>query len=272
MGRKSREKKLRRQAKAAGEPEITGSGDLRLIQDHVMHFREGVKEAEIALRNLGRHAAITVRAMGDALGDEKVIELAKELVATPPRLETNLYQLRKASVLAHVERAAAEAPLAIDGGLAEASNNIAFFDPIRVTDGLVKTGRVRTKPDRLGCGDVLIIPLEGQPVVPTLLLGEPPEGQETLDMPLQVESGVIFAGPPEASDGPRMGEVRLDPFSTQLDAHLEQGAFRRVAPGHYLARIYLSDSELFIHLVQRDKGVDTPIDPGSIGVPPKMNA
>ena len=111
MGKKSRQKKERREegtpsAAAApnqdkglyGQLEDAGSGDLRLVGQHIEHFLDGRREAEEALMLLGRDASALVLAEAERRKSEELSTLAKKLAAIPPRISTNLYQLRMASV------------------------------------------------------------------------------------------------------------------------------------------------------------------------------
>ena len=280
MGRKSRLKKERRKQKNAApatpsvsdesEPELTAAGDLRLIEPHVKNFIKGVEEAEGALRMMGRDASQVVVELGEALEDERVVELGKNLVAVKPQVPTNLRALRHASVAGHVAEAGSSAPLLIDGGAVAAPGNvIALFDPMRVADALVKSGRPRTDAERVGKGDLAIFPLPAGVENVTFSLEAPPEGQDTSDVRLTIDSGVAFIGPPEASDGPRMGEIRIHPFRTGLDDFLERGSFRRVEAGRYDVRAYQDGETVCVHLTSAaDDADDGPLEPGAIALPP----
>ena len=60
-------------------------------------------------------------------------------------------------------------------------------------------------------------------------------------------------GPPEAADGPRMGTVRLDPFSTLLDEHADKGRFVRLPNGVLALHVYLDQAgAVRIHIVADD--------------------
>ena len=71
-----------------------------------------------------------------------------------------------------------------------------------------------------------------------------------LSLRLLVTSGVVFIGPPESADGPRLGELRIDPFSTQLDQKLHEGRLVRFKPGRYVASAHRLDAgEIQLYVV-----------------------
>lgn len=230
-----------------GEPIV---GDLREVEACVRRWSEGDPTAASWLQNLGRDAAVIVARLAEAAGDPSLTAFAKKLAVVPPQVTTNLYALREASVEAVIARAREEAPepsaappFQLSGGA------LGIFDPRVVKEALVRRGRPRTRPEAVAAGEVLSQGLPVNREIPVQLRADPiPEGQEVVRHRLKVESGVIFAGPPEASDGPRMGTVRLDPFATQLDAFLGKGALFRLAPGVYRLGLYFQAPIVHVHI------------------------
>lgn len=270
MGRKSREKKEKRKKKqtAPAANEVEGAGDLRLVAAHVNEYRKGVEEAETALRMLGRDAALTVIRLGEELADAKVIELGQSLVAVRPRFPTNLYELREDSVAKHIEAARKDAPLLTDDvKVPDQSLAVGIFDPARVADALIKSGKPRQRAERLGAGDIAWFPINhAASAAVRLKVGEAPKSATSSAMRVCVESGIVFVGPPQASDGPRLGTIRLDPFTTNLDKHLSAGVFVRVAPGQYEVRAGRNGDDVDVWISKSDSLPDDPIDPGSISL------
>lgn len=276
MGKKSRDKKDKRKAKAAAaqaaervgvaeDEEVSGSGDLRLIEAHVQHWIAGTEEAEAALKMLGKDASLTVMQIGERLKNEKVIEFGKRLVAVKPQFPTNLHALREDSVVQHITTAQAEAPLVADGvALPTQGHVFAIFDPAEVAYALVKGGRPRADAAKVAAGEIAQLPLAPLTSAEVELnLEPPPAGQAVAVRALNVASGVIFVGPPEAADGPRMGTIRLDPFRTALDDHLDRGGFRRLPAGRYKVCAYRTgDSAVRVHLEATDETFDT--DEGAV--------
>lgn len=246
MGKRSREKKERKErevkasvVEALLSPEareelkkVTGSGDLRLIPAHVEHFLAGNEQARIALRALGRDAAVPVMRAALELGNAELEEFAQKLFATKPAVETNLMVMREVSVMEHVESSRGKAR-ALDGAtLKLRGHDAAFFDPALHARSLARGGRPRNEPSELSTGRIawfLLAPDEEAEL--ELALEPPPAG--ALSLRLRVSSGVVFVGSSSASDGPRLGELRLDPFHTRLDEHLAEGALLTLDPGLY---------------------------------------
>lgn len=272
---KRKSKSERKRAKAKDDVEIGIEGDLRVVSAHVKAFVEDGKEDEAtaALVAMGRDAAFLVKQEADARAHEGLSELARRLAALPPQVDTNLYPLRRASVKARVEEAKADAPLAVQAeNLMAVGGAVALFDPLKVVDDLVKSGRPRRDPARLEAGHLAWVGLPSAEGTPVRLLAEPPpRGQAVRRLRLDVQSGVVFVGPPEASDGPRLGTVRLDPFHTALDAHLEEGAFVRMKPGLYAVSAYLdAQRAVRIHLEpEPEPDLALATDPASLGDLPR---
>ncbi len=275
MGKKSREKKERRKAKevmdqaiaavTGDDEEVTGSGDLRLIEAHVTQWLAGTPEAEAALKMLGRDASLTVMQIGERLKNAEVVEFGKRLVAVKPQFPTNLMALREDSVVQHVARAQSDAPqVSADAELHVGSHTLAIFDPALVADALVKGGKPRADGARVAEGHVAVFSLD------PLMEADVGTTTEAVadDQPVTVrrvlvKSGVVFCGPQEASDGPRLGTVRLDPFRTALDDHLERGAFRRVQPGVYKVSAYRTgDEKVRVHFEEAPDAFD--VDEGPL--------
>ncbi|MBI4819967.1 MAG: hypothetical protein HY791_27075 [Deltaproteobacteria bacterium] len=238
MGKKSREKRARREAQEAPKngddrQEGAGAGDLRLIDILAEDFIKGVPEAETTLTMMGRDASYTVTRIGEEKRHAGLVELGKKLVALKPQVATNLYELRRASIAEHL--AVSNAPTATDTTVELAWHSVALFDPAVLAADLVKGGRVRNDPKRIAAGDLAwfsLAPDERASIRFTTADGVTDE--PGLKLKLRVSSGLVFVGPPEASDGPRLGEVRLDPFRTKLDEYLDKGRLVRVKAGDYL--------------------------------------
>lgn len=267
---KRKPKSERKRAKAKDDLDAVGiDGDLRAVAAHVAAFKRGQdQEATIALMGMGRDAAFLIREAAEESKDPGLEELARKLAAVPPQVDTNLYPLRRASVQARVQEALLDAPLAVHAeNLMAVGGALAFFDPLQVQDDLAKSGRPGRDPERLQAGDIAWFGLPnagGTPVV--LLTDPPPEGQATRRLRLKVQSGAVFVGPPEAADGPRLGTVRLDPFHTALDAHLQRGAFVRLKPGVFAVHAYLKGGILQVHLVpDQTPNAEIAVDPASLG-------
>ncbi len=246
-GKKSKRKETK--AKKVGPGSFEGPGDLRAVRYHIDQWRKnGVEEARNMLMMLGRDASFTVCEVATERKDEALMAFGRRLVAVRPQLETNLNALRRASVRAHVERARKEAAPAVEvDNLAVAGGAVAVFDPERVVEALARGGWPRKDEARVNAGDVAWFGLPRTAPMPVRFTTRPADGRP-LRLRLRVESGVVFAGAPEASDGPRLGTVRRDPHHTQLDAHLSSGRFLRVKPGVYLLDVVLTGAEVTVHL------------------------
>lgn len=271
VGKKSREKKARRgDAPNTGEAlngkaaaltggsekglyqrlEEAGVGDLRLVAQHVEGFLNGVREAEEALLLMGRDAAALVLAEADKRKSEPLSELGRKLAALRPRVDTNLHELRAESVGRLCELAQKNAPkLSSSPVITVRSPAVALFDPVRVVDALARTGRPRNDVARVTAGDIAWAGLGGKESYAVRLTADAPaDAAGALELRLVVESGAVFVGPPEAADGARLGTVRLDPYRTGLDDHLERGAFVGVAAGAYRVLLLKSDGGVTLHL------------------------
>lgn len=263
-------KSERKRAKAKEELNKVGiEGDLRVVSLHCKAFLDGQEdEATAALMVMGRDASFVVRAAADESGNQGLSDLARKLAAVPPQVDTNLHAMRSLSVQILVDDAMEDAPLAVHAeNLMAVGGSVAIFDPLMVQEDLAKSGRARRDPERLQAGDLVWMGLPSASGTALHLRSDPvAEGQPTRRLRLQVKSGLVFVGPPEASDGPRLGTVRLDPFHTALNEHLEKGAFVKVKPGIYAVYAYLSDGALALHLLpDPDPSEELVVDPGALG-------
>lgn len=257
MGKKSRTKKEKRDGAPTGgterglygQLEDAGSGDLRLVGQHIEHFLKGVREAEEALLLLGRDASALVIAAAAEKGSEELAQLGKKLAAMPPRISTNLYALRKASVESLAESGKSKAPKLAKSPKVEVQGNaVAIFDPSRVSDALARSGRVRNDTERVVRGDIAWFGLGVAPSHTVKVTGQAAPADSRVKLGLVVDSGVIFVGPPEAADGPRLGTVRLDPHKTALDDHAVRGGFVAVPPGRYAVGVSKGEGGVVVHL------------------------
>lgn len=272
MGKKSREKKAKRAdgdgAGRAGAPpqkglygqlEDAGSGDLRLVGQHIEHFLEGVREAEEALLLLGRDASALVIAEANARQSEALATLGKKLAAMPPRISTNLYALRKASVETLAVSGKTKAPKLAKSPKVEVQGNaVALFDPVRVADALARSGRVRNDTERVVRGDIAWFGLGSGASHTVQVVSGAPSEPSRVRLGLEISSGVLFVGPPEAADGPRLGTVRLDPHKTALDDHAVRGGFVAVPPGRYQVAVSKAEGGVIVHLAALEG--DAPFD------------
>lgn len=222
--------------------QVAAAADLRLVSAHVDNWLQNVPEAAQALIDLGRDAAFTVLEIAKEKGNKELEELGRRLSATPPSFETNLDALRTQSVLDHLEAQQKEAksPGEIDD-FEITGGAIALFDPKRLMENLVFHGRPRKDPSRLPEGDLAWYGLPtNEPMTVRFVEDAPPEDADTVRLRLKVESGVVFVGPPESSDGPRLGAVRKDPFRTAIDSYLDRGRWMRLKPTTYavFAQLY----------------------------------
>lgn len=265
---KRKPKKDRKRAKAQDPLDVGADADLRTVPAHLNAWRTGQRdEATTTLIGMGRDAAFLVQEAAKDADDPELTELARKLAAIPPQVETNLTALRLHAVSERVEDAKAEAPLLVDVPSHSAVGGaIGLFDPMRVQEDLAKSGRPRRDAERLSAGHVAWFGLPSAEATEVRLSTEPPpEGQATRRLRLDVVSGVVFVGRPEASDGPRLGTVRLDPFHTALDAH--EGRFARLKAGVYAVHGYLGpDGGLRIHVIPDSSPQEAlEVDPGSLG-------
>ncbi len=276
MGKKSREKKAKRDGTPAaagatekglyGQLEDAGSGDLRLVGQHIEHFLKGVREAEEALLLLGRDASALVIAEAAERGSEELAQLGKKLAAMPPRISTNLYALRKASVEALAASGKSKAPKLAKSPKVEVQGNaVAIFDPARVSDALARSGRVRNDTERVVRGDIAWFGLGVAPSHTVEVSGKAAPGDSRVKLGLVVDSGVVFVGPPEAADGPRLGTVRLDPHKTALDDHAVRGGFVAVPPGRYAVGVSKGEGGVVVHLSPLEGDAPFEVDLAHLG-------
>ena len=249
-------------------------GDLRLVEAHVQAWLQGEERAEGALKMMGRDAAAIVERIGRELEETKLIELARRLVPMRPEVETNLFELRLESIQALVEEAKTQAAKVTEQPtVTNQEVSVAIFDPIRVADILVKTGRVRTLPKRVGAGDIAAFPLPPNEAfnvqVSDFLVSNE---QATSVAPLQVQSGTVFVGPPEASDGERLGSIRFDPFVTNLHRNLSRGLFIQIPPGSYDIHAFRDGETVHLHFVEREESPSGELMLANISVPPLQSS
>ena len=199
-------------------------------------YRAGEVAAMEVLTSLGRDACFSALKYAEKLGDEELIDFSRRLVAVPPSIETNLFELREASVDARVKEARTVVPALASEPLVRATGSFALFDPLQTKRFLARGGRARKEPDAQHKGTLAVFGLSvSHEVTVRILQGEGPEGVSGVEQRLRVGSGVVAAGAPESSDGPRLGSVRLDPHRTQLDEALDKGMaeLRALNPGVY---------------------------------------
>ncbi len=141
--------------------------------------------------------------------------------------------------------------MAVDADVKVPGGAVALFDPEVLVSDLAKSGRPRRDPGRVNAGDLTWFGVPVAEAVSVSFSTKPvPKGQDSLRSRLRVTSGVVFVGPLEASDGPRLGTVRLDPFSTTLDEYSDRGAFVRMRPGTYATHAYWQrEAGLMVHLI-----------------------
>jgi hypothetical protein len=262
VGKGKKNKRKEKKERKSGMPAqgFEGPGDLRAVRHHVEQWRKhGVEEARNMLMMLGRDASFTVCEVAEEWKDEELLAFGRRLVAVRPQLETNLDELRRLSVKAHVERAKESAVPAVEiEGVEAIGGAFALFDPQRLIEDLTKGGRPRKELDRVNAGDVAWFGLPTAAATAVRFTSQPaPAG--ALRLRLRVDSGVVFAGAPEASDGPRLGTVRLDPQRTRLDEHLNSGHFLRMKPGVYRIDARLESGTVMVHL-RPDEAPETKLE------------
>jgi hypothetical protein len=244
---------------AAPSAKVDDSGDLRDVEALVKKWKAGDMVGAEGLMDLGRDASFLVLALGEKAKDEELLAFGKKLVAVPPRVPTNLHALREASVekliKANLDAPAIESIVDLEIGTATA-----FFDPRRVAADLARYGRPRREAKRLEAGDLAWFGIPAAAGKLDVLTSALPEGAPAVRLRLQVDSGLVFLGPPEASDGARLGTVKLDPFHTGLDDLAAKGRFARLKPGTYALHAYLAGSHhVRVHLVP-DPDKKAPLD------------
>jgi hypothetical protein len=246
-------------------------GDLKQAEGYLREVLKGGPGAEAAegeLIQYGRDAAGLVQRYADEHKSDALKALAKKLIACPPQLKTNLMELRHASIKELISNALDQGQNATDvRELDVKSNTVALFDPSNVAEALVKGGKPRKDPLRIGAGDIVWFAINAMPIQVTVTTAPLPEGQAASSNLLKVESGIIFVGPPEASDGPRLGEVRLDPFRTSLHQHLGAGRLVRLKAGTWRAFAYRAGgSRVLVHLAPETNPpqIASPADVGAL--------
>lgn len=272
MGKKAREKRERRDAAGSKKPtklklDAKAAGDLRLIPAHIEHYLRGVPEAARALRDLGRDAAELVIEIAREKKDAELEAFGKKLVALKPQYETNMIELRAEAIDDVLERAEKSA-VSVGAGTSLAFEGMAlgFFDPLAVADALVKGGRPRADRQRVARGDIAWFPVGGARTVRVSEGSAPPP--DALELRLKVSSGLVYVGPPEASDGPRLGSVRLHPHRTQLDEFEPKGRFLRVPEGMYAVHVELpTEGDIRVHLNLAPDAQPLEVDLASLGLP-----
>jgi hypothetical protein len=273
MGKKAREKRERREAAGSKKTptklklDAKAAGDLRLIPAHIEHYLRGVPEAARALRDLGRDAAELVIEIARAKQHAELEAFGKKLVALKPQLETNMIELRAEAIDDVLERAEKSAvAVGVGTSLSFEGMMLGFFDPLSVADALVKGGRPRADRTRVARGDIAWFPLGGARTIRVSEGSTPPPG--ALELRLKVSSGLVYVGPPEASDGPRLGSVRLHPHRTQLDDFESKGRFLKVPEGMYAVHVELPpEGEIRVHLNLTPDAEPIEVDLASLGLP-----
>lgn len=237
--------------------QVATDADLRYVPQHVENWLKGVQEAGQALMTLGRDAAYTVLALAQEKDHTELKEFGRKLAAIPPQVDTNLDALREQSVRDHLAKYRNEAPAPSDVTDYEIRGGaIALFDPKRIMENLVHHGRPRRDPTRLVSGALAWYGLpRAEPTKVRFVEDAPPEGQPTARLRVKIESGVLFVGPPEASDGPRLGAVRKNPFGTAIDEYAERSRFLKLKPGTYAVFAQMHDDALVAYLV-KDRAPD----------------
>lgn len=253
------------------EPDL---GDLRLVERYVSQFLSGDPEAQKELMTLGRDAAGITTKLAEQHQSEELKAFAKRLVAVPPQVKTNLMELRTASVMTIVKDGLARARSAANAGETTVEGaQVALFDPVKVIDALIRGGRPRKDPSRIAAGDLIWFALEHAGSLRVrVAIAAPQEGQDVLTLRLVVESGLVFVGPPEAADGPRLGEVRLDPFRTGFDDYVARGRLVRVRPGRYRASAHQGtppEIRIFLEPDASEMG-SIPVDLAALGRIPAL--
>lgn len=245
--RKSKgDRKRLKKAEVPDDTEVSVEQDLRLVPTHVAALDSDQKDQAMGvLMGMGRDAAFQVFELAKEKDDEELNLLARRLSATPPQVDTNLYALRRASVQDLVEEAQSDAPLIVESAITVHGGAVTIFDPLCVVDDLVKSGRPRRDLARLEVGDLALFGMDkSQDHSVRFSTDPPPEGQSVLVQRLKVESGVVLVSVPEASDGPRLGTVRLDPFHTHADEHASNGGWGRIKSGMYRLSAYVDGEEV----------------------------
>jgi hypothetical protein len=271
MGKKQKRDQAKRPAKPA-DP-----GDLRNVESWARRAGAGDAEAQQALLMLGRDASWLVQKIAQETNDEILKTLAKKIIAVPPQVKTNLYELRREAVMSLVRAALEDAPpIAEVDAITVPGTAIALFDPERVIDGLTKGGRLRKDVERVKAGDIIWFGVDGAgPAKLHLVRALPPPAQPVLDLRLRVTSGVVFIGPPESADGPRLGELRLDPFSTQLHAYAKSGRMVRMKPGRYIVaghRLDAGEIQLYVSPASEAEPPPPLADLTPLGLLPPLSA
>jgi hypothetical protein len=252
-------------------------GDLRAVERLVRAAIEGSSDAHESLIMYGRDAAGLVAEIAEQKKNDEMKELARRLVATPPQVKTNLLELRLESIKELVREAQKSAPNATDvGELVLVGPQVVVFDPTRIAEAIAKRGRPRLDAERVGAGDLVFFGIDAfRDIVVRISTASPPAGQAVVKNRLRVDSGIVFIGPPQGADGPRLGELRLHPFRTNLHAALASGRFARVKPGVYVASAFEPEAGgVRVHLVPdpNPKSPDVSADLAALGTIPSIVA
>lgn len=248
-----------------------GVGDLRLVRQHMDAYRGGEGAALEVLSSLGRDASYAALTYAEELEDPELIEFSRRLVAVPPAIETNLHDLREASVDNLVAQALADEAPALRGPIElEARGSLALFDPAQVKSFLARGGRARKEASEehagtlamfgLGLGTAVRVEVRAQAAEPEV---------SVVRRRLRVGSGVVAVGLPEASDGPRLGTVRLDFARTGLDDALERGHAQlfRLPNGIWRVEATHPSPDVLRLYVSPDPEADAPLTDLNQGVP-----
>lgn len=250
-------------------PPHAGVSDLRLVRQHMDAYRDGESAALDVLTSLGRDACVPVLAYAEELGDEELLEFARRLVAVPPAIESNLFALREAAVDTLVDEYE-DAPNLRSERTFAARGSLALFDPQQVRRFLARGGRARKEASEEHKGTLAIFGLGVADAVQVRVRPHPaPEGTPVMSRRLRVGSGVVAAGLPEASDGPRLGAVRLDPDRTALHdaADAEQVQFFKLANGVFRVDAVHSSADVLDLYVYSDANPEEKLPDSPGGVP-----
>jgi hypothetical protein len=224
------------------------SRDLRNIPALIERWLAGEDEAHTALMGMGRHAAHSVAEAADREDHEGLRQLGRKLAAIPPQSDTNLYTLRRASVRTLVRGRGADAPALLEADPFPVGPEVALFDPMVLAEDLAGPGRPRRSAERLSKGDLAWFGLPDDRHLVQVRAGQPEAGQAVLRLRLEIRSGVVVVGPPEASDGHRWGAVRLDPFASELHGRADRVRWFALAPAVYAVRVWRHSGRVQVHL------------------------
>lgn len=229
------------------------SSDLRNVPILIERLLAGEEEAQTVLMGMGRHAAFLVLQAAEDRDSPVLRELGRKLAAIPPQSDTNIMALRKASVQALVNEVGADAPSLFEAAPFRVGPEVALFDPVVLAEDLAGAGRPRRSPERLGKGDLAWFGLPDDGHALEVRAGPPPDGQATLRLRVRVRSGFLWVGPPEATDGHRLGAVRLDPHSTGLHGRRDQCRGFAVPAAVYAVHGWRSGQTVHLRLQEEPK-------------------